>query len=72
MAQLGARRVWDAEVDGSSPSTPTFYLKVGKAIFTFKSRRIFKIIKCDFRGKETGIIKENSHMADSYEDNRPF
>ena len=29
VAQLEARRVWDAEVDGSSPSTPTFHLRQG-------------------------------------------
>jgi hypothetical protein len=27
VAQLVARRVWDAEVDGSSPSTPTLNLR---------------------------------------------
>ncbi len=35
MAQLVARCVWDAEVLGSSPSTPTFYLKSYPLLKTF-------------------------------------
>ena len=44
MAQLGARRVWDAEVDGSSPSTPTIYLKASKVEITFRSEENIIII----------------------------
>ncbi len=44
VAQLGARRVWDAEVDGSSPSTPTLYLTAGRPIHKSQSQRIINLL----------------------------
>lgn len=51
MAQLVERRVWDAEVDGSNPSTPT---NMNKVLALSKLKEVSHQAK--FQGKKVGLI----------------